>query len=81
MENAAIAMESLDLLARVLSHCGIYERLYGLQETDTLRSLDASQSLSSAPALNRFLVDLYVLILKYLCYLTRYLSQNTGNLF
>lgn len=74
MENTAIAMESLDLLARVLGHCGIYERLYGLQATDTL---DASRSLDSAQALNNSLVDLYLLILKYLCYLKRHLSHNT----
>lgn len=66
MENTAIAMESLDNLARVLAHCGIYERLYSQQ------ALDACQSL------NHSLVELYVLILEYLCYLKRHLSQNTA---
>lgn len=70
MENTAIAMESLDSLARVLGHCGIYEKLYGQQ------GLDASQSLNAS------LIDLYVLVLEYLCYLKRHLGHNTtGNNF
>lgn len=66
MENTAIAMDSLDALARVLGHCGMYERLYSQQ------ALDATQSLNSS------LVDLYVSILEYLCYLKRYLGHNTA---
>lgn len=70
MENTTIAMESLDSLARIFGHCGIYEKLYGQ------KALDASQSLNDS------LVDLYVLILEYLCYLKRHLSHNTaGNYF
>lgn len=70
MENTTIAMESLDSLARILGHCGIYEALYGQQ------ALNASQFLNDS------LVDLYVLILEYLCYLRRHLSHNTaGNYF
>lgn len=66
MECRAIAMESLDSLARILGHCAIYERLYGQQ------GLDASQCLNDA------LVDLYVLVLEYLCYLKRHLGHNTA---
>lgn len=66
MENTTIAMESLESLARVLGHCGIYEKLYCHQ------GLDASKSL------NNSLVDLYVSILEYLCYLKRHLGHNTA---
>lgn len=66
MENTAIALESLDSLTRVLGHCGIYERLYGQ------RGLDASQSLNDS------LVDLYALVLEYLCYLKRHLGHGTA---
>lgn len=66
MENTAIAMESLDSLARVLAHCSIYENLYSQQ------GLDATQTLNDA------LVDLYAWILEYLCYLNRHFSRSTA---
>lgn len=59
-------MGSLDSLARVLGHCGIYEKLY------THHGLDVSESLNEA------LVALYVSILEYLCYLKRHLGHNTA---
>lgn len=66
MESTAIAMESLDSLARILGRCGIYEELYGQ------KVLDSCQSLNDA------LIDLYALILEYLCYLKRHLGHNTA---
>lgn len=69
MENTAIALESLDSLARILGHYGIYEKLYGQQP---------SQSLNSSWSLNDALLDLYVRILEYLCYLTQHLEHNTA---
>lgn len=72
MENTAIAMESLDSLARILSHCAIYEKLYGQQALGAVQPLDASESLNTA------LVELYVLVLEYLCYLKRHLGLNTA---
>lgn len=68
MENTAIAFESLDMLSRILSHCAIYERLYGQPG----RGLAASQSL------NDCLVDLYALVLSYLCYLKRHLGHGAA---
>lgn len=59
-------MESLEALARILGHCSIYETLYGQQD------LEASQSL------NKSLVQLYVLVLKFLCYIRGRLSLNTA---
>lgn len=66
MDNTRIAMESLESLSRVLGHCSIYERLYGQQD------LEVSQSLNDS------LVQLYVLVLKFLCYVRRHLSLNTA---
>lgn len=66
MENATIAMESLESLTRVLGHCSIYETLYGEQP------LEASQPLNDS------LVKLYVLVLQFLCYIRRHLSRNTA---
>lgn len=66
LENTRIAMESLESLARVLGHCSIYETLYGQQ------NLEASQSLNDS------LVQLYVLVLQFLCYIRRHLSLNTA---
>lgn len=66
MDNTRIAMESLESLARVLGHCSIYERLYGQQH------LEASQSLNDS------LVQLYVLVLKFVCYVRRHLGLNTA---
>lgn len=70
MENTAIAMESLDSLARILGHCGIYEKLYIKDGPAAAQSLDATESLRTA------LVELYVVVLEYLCYLTRHLARN-----
>lgn len=72
MENTAIAMESLDTLARILGHCGIYEKLYGQQIPSASQPLDAFEPLSGA------LVELYLLVLEYLCYLKRHLGHNTA---
>lgn len=69
MENTAIAFESLDLLSRILGHCAIYERLYGQPG----RGLAASQSL------NDCLVDLYAVVLSYLCYLKRHLGHGAAS--
>lgn len=66
MENTALAMDSMDALARVLAHCGIYERLY------TAEGLDAASGLEDS------LVALYVLVLRYLCYLKKHLGRNTA---
>lgn len=66
MDNTRIAMESLESLARVLGHCGIYERLYGQHD------LEASQSLNDS------LVQLYVLVLQFVCYVRRRLGLNTA---
>lgn len=66
MENISVAMESLDSLARILGHCSIYEKLYGQV------ALDSSKSLNPA------LVDLYVLILEYFCYLKRHMGHTTA---
>lgn len=66
MDNTRIAMESLESLARVLGHCSIYERLYCQQDLETSQSLNDS------------LVQLYVLVLQYLCYVRRHLGLNTA---
>lgn len=66
MENTALAMESMDALARVLAHCGIYERLY------------VAEGLDAASGLVESLVVLYVLVLQYLCYLKKHLGRNTA---
>ncbi|KAL0630791.1 hypothetical protein Q9L58_010358 [Maublancomyces gigas] len=72
LENTAIAMESLDSLACILGHCGIHEKLYGKQALGASQSLDASESLSNA------LIELYILVLEYLCYLKRHLGHNAA---
>lgn len=64
MENTTIAFESLDSLSRILGHCGIYEKLYG----------QPGQGLVASQSLNQCLVDLYALLLEYLCYLKRHLG-------
>lgn len=66
MENRALAMESMDTLARVLAHCGISERLY------------AAEGLDAASGLEESLVALYVLVLQYLCYFKKRLGRNTA---
>lgn len=71
MENTTIAFESLDSLSRILGHCGIYESLY----SQPGQGLVASQSLIER------LVDLYALLLEYLCYLKRHLEHNTAGIF
>lgn len=66
LENTALAMESLDALARVLANCGVYERLYG------------GDDLVTAAGMQEALVALYVLVLRYLCYLKKHLGRNTA---
>lgn len=68
-------MESLDSLARILGNCAIYEELYGQHAPGASPSLDAFESLSNA------LVELYILVLEYLCYLKRHLGHNTAGKF
>ncbi|KAL0630901.1 hypothetical protein Q9L58_010249 [Maublancomyces gigas] len=65
MDNTRIALESLDALARILGHCSIYETLY-------------SQDLKTSQSLNASLVRLYVLVLKFLCYIRHRLGLNTA---
>lgn len=69
MENTLIALESLDSLARIFGHCAIYEKLYDQEE---------SKSLDSFLSLNDALIDLYVRILEYLCYLKQHPGHNTA---
>lgn len=66
LENTALAMESVEALARVLAHCGVYERLYG------------GMHLPTAMGMQEALVALYVLVLRYLCYVKKHLSRNTA---
>lgn len=57
--------ESLEVLARILFRCEIYERLYG------------QQALQATVQLNSSLVHLYVAVLQYLCSARRQLSLPT----
>lgn len=66
MDHTRVAMDSLESIVRVLGHCGIYERLYSQQ------NLDASQSLNDS------LLQLYVLVLQFVCYVRRHLGLNTA---
>lgn len=66
MENTEFAVKSMDALARVLAHCGIYERLY------------TGHHLNATPVLEESLVTLYLLVLQYLCYLKKQQARNTA---
>lgn len=68
MENTTIAFESLDALSRIIGHCAIYERLYG----------QPGQGLAATQLLNDSLVELYALVLEYLCYLKRHLGHGAA---
>ncbi|RPB12644.1 hypothetical protein P167DRAFT_574015 [Morchella conica CCBAS932] len=65
-EDMQTASESLEYLLRVLFCCDIYEKLY------------CETGLLTVQPLNTSLVELYVSILEYLCYIKRFLNKDTG---
>lgn len=67
MGNTTLAMESMEALARVLAHCGVYERLYV--------AVDLGES---GRGMEEALVVLYVRVLGCLCYLKKHLARNTA---
>ncbi|KAI5839141.1 hypothetical protein DFP73DRAFT_222388 [Morchella snyderi] len=66
-QDMQTASESLEYLLRIIFCCEIYERLYLTRKR-----------LGTVQQLNTSLVELYVSILKYLCYIQKYLNKNTG---
>ncbi|KAI5837913.1 hypothetical protein DFP73DRAFT_580864, partial [Morchella snyderi] len=66
VENTRIIHESIENLSRILSNCNIYESLY-----------IGGSSLKGSANLQETLKNLYISVLKYLCYIGRYFCRNS----